>query len=186
VLLDRDSFSGLRPIEAVDDSILLYAEGDPTTRRDDGWLAAGVRSVTAGTECPGGGASLFVVLDGLTGMQLAGVQAGAPARTFRPSRFLAYRDAVGSWWLGSREFHQSSNAWTTTQPVVGPLSASGLRLAFLDPDGNPTSDPRRVASVGIAIEGQSRKPVPRLGGGAPSYLLQDLVTQVALRNTPWY
>lgn len=185
-VLDDDSFSGLRGIQAIDDSLLLFAEGDPTTRRDDEWLVVGVRSVTRGAVCPGGAASLTVAVDGVTATQLAAVQAGAPARAFRPSRLFTYRDARGAWWLGSREFHQSSGTWTTTQPIVGPLSTSGLTLAFADDTGNPTADPRRVVSIGIRIEGQSLKRVPRSGGKAPAYVSQDLVTRVTLRNNPWY
>jgi prepilin-type N-terminal cleavage/methylation domain-containing protein len=185
-VLDDGSFSGLRAIEAIDDSILLFAEGDPSTRQDDDWLVAAVRSVTRGAACPGGAASLTVGLDGISATQLAAVQAGAPARAFRPSRLLTYRDAGGAWWLGSREFHESSGTWTTTQPIVGPLSATGLTLTFVDDAGIPTAVLERVVAIRITIEGQSLKRVPRSGGNAPISVSEDLMTQMTLRNNPWY
>jgi prepilin-type N-terminal cleavage/methylation domain-containing protein len=186
VVLDRDGYYGLRPISATDDSLLLFAENDPTTRMDDGWVSAGIAGMTTGAACPGGTPSVTVRLDALTSAELAGVDSGAPVRTFRPTKVLIYQDATGSWWLGSREYQRASDAWSTTQPIVGPLSASGLELTYVDSAGNVTTDVTRVARIGIRIEGQSAKRVHTSPGGGPSFLLEDLGTQVALRNNPWY
>ncbi len=186
VILDGGAFYGLRAISAGNDSLRIYAENDPSTRTDDGWLSAGVIGVTTETSCPGGRPSITIRLDALTPLALAGVQSGAPVQTVRPTRVLTYRDASGFWWLGSREYQPGSGSWSTTQPIVGPLSASGLELTYTDSAGNVTTDITRVARVGIRIEGQSARRVHVSSGGGADYLLEDLVTQVALRNNPWY
>jgi prepilin-type N-terminal cleavage/methylation domain-containing protein len=187
IILDRGTFFGLRPMSVADDSILIFAEGDTTTRGDDGWLSASVSSMTTGTACPGTSPSITVGLSGVTATQLTGTQAGAPVRTFRAAQVLLYQDAVGDWWLGGRTYQKSAGAWGTTQPIVGPLSGSGLALTYSDTTGTATTDPLRVARVGITVQSQSFDRVYRSGSsGGPVYLLQDLVTQVAVRNNPLY
>jgi prepilin-type N-terminal cleavage/methylation domain-containing protein len=182
VVLDRASFFGLRTIDAAQDSILILAAGDSTTRSDDVWLHANVVAVAAGTACPAGTASLTVTLAGVSPAQLARVGRGAPVRTFRIAQLLLYRDAAGDWWLGGRQYQRSGGTWATTQPITGPLSSSGLGLAYYDAAGALTSTPTSVARIAIAVE--SRSPgLVRASGGRPSgYLLQSLMTQVTLRN----
>jgi hypothetical protein len=123
-------------------------------------------------------------LSGVTAGQLAAVQAGAPVRTFRVAQILLYQDAGGDWWLGGRAYQKSGGAWGTTQPVLGPLSGSGLALSYFDASGTTTTDPAVVARVGVTVQSQSGQLVYRTTGSA--YLLQDLVTQVAVRNNPLY
>lgn len=184
IVLDRNTYFGLRAINATDDSILIFAEGDESTRSDDGWLSASVTSTTVGTSCPGSQPSITVGLSGLSSAQLLTVQSGAPVRTFRPVQILLYQDAAGDWWLGGRLYEKSSGSWGTTQPYLGPLSGTGLALTYADSAGNSTTDPLAVARVGISVESQSSERVYRTGG--TQYLLQDLVTQVAVRNNPTY
>lgn len=182
--LDRNSFFGLRAIDAATDSILIFAEGDASTRNDDGWLHASVTSTAAGTACPGSGPSITVGVAGVTATDLLGVEAGAPVRTFRPAQVLLYQDGAGDWWLGGRLYERASGAWTTTQPVLGPLSGSGLAFTYRDSVGNTTTDPTAVAQVGITVQSQSSQLVYRSTGS--TYLLRDLVTEVAVRNNPTY
>lgn len=184
ILLDRRSFFGLRPISATDDSILIFAEGDSTTRGDDGWISAAVTSTTAGTACPGSSPSITVALAGVSGTQLAAVTDGAPVRTFQPIQVLLYQDGAGDWWLGGRLYQRSAGTWTATQPIVGPLSGSGLTLTYADATGATTNIATAVARVGVTVQSQSSEPVYRSTGS--TYLLQDLVTQVAVRNNPTY
>lgn len=184
VTIDRNAFFGLRPIDAANDSILIFAEGDSTTRSDDGWLAASVTSTTLGTACPGTRPSITVGLAGVTSAQLLGVLRGSPVRTFRPAQILLYQDAAGDWWMGGRLYQKSAGAWTATQPVLGPLSRTGLQFAYWDAAGNTTTTPSAVARVGVTVESRSGQPVYRTTGSV--YLLQDLVTQVAVRNNPTY
>lgn len=186
ILLDRSSFFGLRAIDASQDSALIFAEGDSTTRADDRWIHADVTAIAPGTACPGGRASLRVALDGVTPGELGLVQAGAPVRTFRLSQVLLYQDAAGDSWLGGREYQKAGGAWATTQPILGPLSPSGLSLTYFDSAGVPTTAVRSVARVGIAVVSRSPGRVRGPGGAAATYLLQDLMTQVALRNNALY
>jgi len=182
LILDRSIYFGLRAISAAD-SILIFAEGDITTRSDDGWLSASVTSVTTGTACPGTQPSITVGLAGATGGQLADVQGGAPVRTFRVSQVWVYTDAAGDWWMGGRLFDKAGG-WGATQPIVGPLSAAGLTMTYADTAGATTTDPAAIARVGVAVQSQSSEEVYRTTGF--TYLLQDLVTQVAVRNNPLY
>jgi type II secretory pathway pseudopilin PulG len=184
IVLDGATRYGLRPIEAPDDSVLLFAEGDPTTRLDDGWLSAGATTATPGTECPGGRPSVSVMLSGVTALQLAGVYTGAPVRTFRPAQVLVYQDAGRDWWLGQRLFQPSSGSWSVVQPVLGPLSSAGLTLTYVNAAGNPTDSVAAVARIGVRVQSRSPEPVSRATG--TTYLLQDVVTQVAVRNNPRY
>jgi prepilin-type N-terminal cleavage/methylation domain-containing protein len=186
IMLDRSSFYGLRTIDASQDSILIFAEGDSTTRADDAWLHADVTAVSPGAACPGGRASLSVALSGVTSGQLGQVGPGAPVRTFRVAQVLLYRDAAGDSWLGGRQFQKAGGTWATTQPIVGPLSAAGLALTYYDSAGAPTAVTRNVARVGIAVVSRSPGRVRGPAGPATAYLLQDLMTQVAVRNNALY
>ena len=186
IVLDRAVSYGLTAISAADDSILIFAEGDTTTRSDDGWLNASVGSTTVGTACPGTQPSITVGLAGVTAGQLGGVLAGAPVRTFRAAQILVYSDAAGDWWLGGRMYQKAAGTWGATQPIVGPLSSTGLALTFADSAGNTTATLADVARIGITVQSQSAERVYQGGGAGTTYLLQDLVTQVALRNNPTY
>lgn len=184
IVLDHNTFFGLQGITAGRDSILIFAEGDSTTRTDDGWLHANVTATAAGTACPGGRPSIAVTLSGVTATQLGGVLGGAPVRTFRVGQILLYQDAGGAWWLGARQFVNAGATWGTTQPIVGPMTSTGLAMTYFDKSGTATANTASVARVGITVVGQSAQQVR--GAGGTTYLLQNLVTQVAVRNNPLY
>ena len=184
ILLDGATAYGSRSIDVPDDSVLVFAEGDPATRLDDTWLSAGASSAVSGSGCSGGGPSMSLTLTGVTATRLAGVQAGAPVRTFRPVQVLTYQDANRDWWLGQRRFQPSSGSWSTVQPVLGPLSSSGLALTYLDATGNPADRSVAVARIGVRV--RSRSPERVFGAGGTLYLVQDATTQVAVRNNPLY
>jgi prepilin-type N-terminal cleavage/methylation domain-containing protein len=186
ILLERSSFFGLRPLDATQDSLLLFAEGDPATRADDAWIHADAVGVSPAT-CPGGGAGMRVTVGGVAPGALARVRApGAPVRSFRVAQVMLYQDGAGDAWLGGRQFQKAAGTWATTQPIVGPLSPSGLALTYFDSAGAPTTAVRRVARIGIAVVGRSPGRVRGAGGAASTYLLQDLMTQVTLRNNAVY
>jgi prepilin-type N-terminal cleavage/methylation domain-containing protein len=184
IVLDRSTSFGLRAISAADDYVLIFAEGDSTTRADDGWLTANVTSTAVGTACPGSRPSITVVVSGVSAGDLADVQAGAPVRTFRVSQVWVYQDGAGDWWMGGRQFDKAGGGWGATQPILGPLSAAGLTMTYADAAGATTTDPAAVARIGVAVQSQSSEQVYRTTGF--TYLLQDLVTQVAVRNNPLY
>jgi len=184
VLLDSATVFRSRSVDVPDDSVLMFAERDPATHLDDAWLSASASSATAGTECPGGQPSLSLTLSGIPASQLADVQVGAPVRTFRVVQVLAYQDASGDWWLGRRQFQPSTGSWSIVQPVLGPLSGTGLALTYLDAAGTPTDSAGSVARIGVRVESRSPERVYRPAGGV--YLVHDATTRVALRNNPRY
>ena len=163
----------------------LDAEGDPLTRADDSWLHADVLSATTGTACPGGGASLTVKVGGITDPELMAVEGGAPVRGFEVVEVRLYADALGAQWLGRRRF-QKSGSWTAIEPIVGPLSSGGLQLAYYDSTGAVTATPSNVARISITVESQGTQRVRGTSGQGMDYLLQDLMTHVAIRNNPTY
>jgi hypothetical protein len=187
ITLAADAPLGPSAVQAATDSILVFAEGDTETPADDAWLHADVTDAVAGAACPGGAASMDVGVSGLTAADLALVTAGSPVRTFQPAEVRLYQDGGGDWWLGGRQYAKGTRTWSVTQPIVGPLSASGLVLTYADSTGDPTGNPAAVHRIGIAVESQSRRAV-RGGGEAAAYERRrdSLVTAVAVRNNPRY
>jgi len=186
VILDGSTFFGLRPLDATRDSIFLFAEGDPSTRADDAWLHANVVSTTVGTACTGGAASLTVRLSGVTAAQLGNVESGAPIRGAEVVEVLLYADAAGDQWLGGRQYTKASGTWTNTQPIVGPLAAGGLALTYYDTLGVVTAVPADVARIAITVQSQGSEFVAGTGSSGRALMMQDIMTQVALRNNPTY
>lgn len=184
VFLDGMTVYGSSSLPVPDDSILVFAEGDPFTRVDDTWLSAATSGTAVGEGCPGGRPSIAVILGGVTASQLMGVGQGAPVRTFRPAQVLAYQDGNGDWWLGQRQFQAVSGSWSIVQPVLGPLSPAGLTLGYVDAAGIPTGVPHRVSRIAIRVEARSPERVHRPTGA--TYLARDATTDVALRNNPRY
>lgn len=170
---------GFIRLTAGRDSVLIFAENDSTTRADDSWLHAAVTAVSQGSDCPSNAASTSVTLAGVTRKQLNGVQRGAPVRGFEVVEMLLHGEAAGSWWLGIRSW--AGSGWESVQPVLGPLAADGLRLTYHDSSGAETTDPARVARIGLAVVGQTARPV-MTGSGSLGYDTTDLSTQVTLRN----
>jgi len=168
---------GLRQLEAGRDSLLILAENNPTFESDNAWRTAGVVSVREGLYCPGPAEGFSI---GLAGVDLAGVEYGAPVRAFQVTRMLLYSDRTGQHWLGIREW-RSASGWSSTQPIVGPLATNGLRLSYLDARGERTTLPERVALIGITLAGVGeRRWIPLAG---PRGLVADsITTYVTLRN----
>lgn len=187
LVLDKTLFYGLSELDASTDSLLIYYEGASNTRTDDAWIHADVTSVTSGTDCPGGGASLTVNLTGagVSSALLDSVTSGAPVRGFEVEKMLLYEDD-GQYWLGRQIYSKQGGGWSDTQPIVGPFTETGLSLTYYDSTGTVTSTPADVYRVGITVAGTSEAPVLGTSGGSPQYLIQDLVTSVALRNNRIY
>ncbi|HKI94773.1 MAG TPA: prepilin-type N-terminal cleavage/methylation domain-containing protein [Gemmatimonadales bacterium] len=180
IVVAKNSFYGLSQL-STSDSLLVFAENDSTTRGDNEWLHASVQSISGGSNCPanglGGTPSYTITLGNVTASQVAGVYSGAPVRGFHPSQVLLYQDASGAYWLGQRTY-SAGGGWATTQPLVGPLTSSGLQFTYYDASGAITSTATNVARIAITVTGKS-DPVT---GGANGYLTQNLVAQVTLRN----
>lgn len=174
---------GLRAPSVSTDSVVIYADNDTTTRTDDRWIHAKVRSTDTGTRCPGGAASFDMVIQGISVPGLGAVWAGAPLRTFEVVQMLLYSSG-GASWLGTRLY--SGGSWGSIEPILGPLKAStGIQFTYYDSGGAVTGAAANVARIKIVVNGQTSEKVRSLGGGL-EYAEVDLETHVALRNNPRY
>ncbi len=181
ILLDPATMVGLDSLNAEFDSLLVFADGDSTIMSDDRWLHVNITQVQAGNNCPGGRPSLNVSVNPSI-QNTDGVLAGYPVRGFEMVDVRRYVDASGVPWLGVRRYSKTS-LWSTIQPVVGPLQPGGFRLTYYAQDGTITANPALVARVGITVIGRTSEPV-RLNDKTMGYLVDSLVTYVALRNNP--
>jgi hypothetical protein len=176
VVVWRDHSYGQRSFEPGRDSLLLFAENDPLLEQDNAWLRALIVSRGGGRLCPAGAAGVRLGLAGVSTSELAGVERGAPVRGFQVTRLLLYQDREATSWLGLKEWAWG-RGWSITQPVLGPLTATGLRLEYSDRGGGATANPGAVAMVAVTVEARSDRRLPRTG-----YLTDSLATFVALRN----
>lgn len=174
---------GVRAINPATDDLLLFAEGDQSTTADDHWLRIASARAATGPSCPGGTTGRTFLLAGITPSELAGVGHGAAVRGYEIAELALYADAGGDWWLGSRERDRATGKWSTRQPLAGPVSASGLELAYIDSLGAPAATPGDVVSVGILLSGVTPGRV-RLMNGSLARDTARLATQVTLRNNP--
>jgi hypothetical protein len=181
VTLAAAPWFGLQALDEATHLFLVFAENDPNTRSDDGWLHVNSTVRANGNACPGAGASITLTLTGLTTAQLTGVLSGAPIRGYVVSRVQSYQDANGDYWLGLQVQNKTTAAWGAMQPIVGPVTATGFNLAYFDSDGAATAVPANVARVAITVEGLTNDPV-RGPGGTLQHATSSLLTQVALRN----
>lgn len=179
----RNTPLGLRQADMGRDSVLIFAEGDPLTERDNMWVHANVRAaLTLGVGCPGGAPSVAIPVNNVWPTNgLRRVLTGAVVRSFETSQLLAYPDVNGDWWLGGRSFVKATG-WSGIQPVLGPLSANGLKLAYFDAAGVVTAVPENVARIGVTVIGRSW--TRSAGGSTSKFAVDTLVTHIALRNIP--
>jgi len=185
VIVGVAPFFGMRQLDPAMDRIMIYAENDPTTRTDNQWFRGDLTGVTNGTACPGGGASVTLTFSGLAPALLVGVLAGAPVRGYQVVQLSLYSDPQGAWWLGTNAQNKATNAWSTIEPIAGPLTTAGLQLTYFDSTGAVTAILGNVQRVGITVTGRTLGRV-RAASGAGAYDTTQLVTQAALRNNPRY
>ncbi|MGD8726775.1 MAG: prepilin-type N-terminal cleavage/methylation domain-containing protein [Gemmatimonadales bacterium] len=162
------------------DSLLIFAEGDMSTRRDNFWVHANLLGLTYESACPNGQLSMTMTVGNVYPPgALAAVTTGAPVRAFEMNQVLTYADARGDNWLGMRQYNKGSG-WTTTQPFLGPLARGGVRFVYYDTAGATTNFPAQVARIEITVPGMTQQPVRQ--GGTLARLVDTLATQVAVRN----
>ncbi len=180
VIVARMPSFGLRALDAGRDSVVIFAEADPGMRGDNHWVHANVSAISMGTACTGGAASITLTLDGVSpNGGLANVTEGAPVRGFEMLQVLTYTDGLGDVWMGARQLTKGGG-WSTTQPLLGPLQASGIQFSYFDTTGTATATPANVARIGITVVGLTREPVR--AGGTLTRVADTLTTHVALRN----
>ena len=116
------------------------------------------------------------------------VAIGSVVRITRPTRYSLYRGGDSRWYVGARDWNSAANRFNTTQPVSGPFASAaggGLELQYYDSAGTPLARPvvnrRAVASIRIAIRGQTREAM-RAFSSARGRAGDSAVVALSLRN----
>lgn len=186
IIVDGARWFGIRAIDVTTDSLLIFAEGDPTTRTDDRWLHANVIAATAGTSCSAPSTTSLTLTVTLLSGAMTSVLKGAPIRSYQIEQVSAYADAGSNWWLGSQTINKTTGTASTIQPIVGPLqSDSGLALAYYDSTGTVTANRALISRIGITVRSRSMSQA-QTGTGSVGYITQNLGTIVSLRNNRRY
>lgn len=180
----QDLFYGARDFDTLRDSLLLYYEGDESTRNDDGWIVARP-TLIQNSNCPGDGRPAWLITATLVfgaGQVNAGgtqrIQNGSPVRGFVPVRYNLYQSS-GRWYVGYTENPLAVGA--APQPLIGPVTASGLGFAYYDSTGAVTANRLLVQSIEVRLRAETAQPVHRSSGGLYTPV-DSVATRVALRN----
>jgi prepilin-type N-terminal cleavage/methylation domain-containing protein len=177
-------FFGARGINIATDTMLIYYDGDATSRNDDFW-ARGTFTGIAPTalNCPGVPAqpgrlvTFNLNLLGLGVNQAGAIPTGAPVRGYEHVIYQLYRPAGDtSWYVGFQP------AGGSMQPLIGPVLTNGLTFQYYNAAGAVTAVATQVARVDITVRARTVSAVRR-GGQAPAGTIVDsITTSVALRN----
>jgi prepilin-type N-terminal cleavage/methylation domain-containing protein len=181
------------------DSAWVLTAGDSS----DQWRSAPITAVS--TAAPGTCAPVAPALDATqrsiarTRLALAGMPAGMPAgstvgvpvRITRPVRYSLYRASDGDWYLGQRDWNNTTHRLNIIQPVAGPLLSAarhGLAFTYFDSAGAPLATPvqssRSIALVRIDLHGETRSVRRALGAGATPTPGSDSTSVIVyLRNS---
>ena len=174
-------FFGSRGINKDTDSLLIYYDGDPTTRTDDFWATGQITAAPNGQNCTDGsnGQRLLVSVNLLgLGANVAGaIPVGAPVRGFERVTYQLYQPAGDtSYYVGFQPGGQ------TMQPLIGPVLTNGLTFQYFDANGNVTAVPTNVARIDITVRARTTAAVRAGGQAAAATMVDSVVTSVALRN----
>ena len=172
VRLAQATFSGHRNPQPARDEAYVLVPGDPATGTKDTWLPLKILSVASTLACPAGqGPGITLTLSGNPPAEL--LAPGTPVRFVELMELRLYRADDNSW-LGIR----SVATGEAIQPLVGPLAASeGFALEYLDAFGAPTLDRTSISTILVTLRGL-------LPGAERSGIGEELITRVALRNSP--
>ena len=173
-------FSGLRAVAPGRDSLLLFVEGDSTSRLDDRWIRLPVYSV--GSSSCGTVPAIAIGTGDLSALLAAGAALpllpGGPVRTFEVVRIAEYQSG-GERWLGMA----SISGGEAIQPVAGPLVGAGLTVEYLGATGAPVVQGSAVRQLRIALVGAGDRAVGAAWTGRPAGAAVDsLLTRITLRN----
>lgn len=178
-------FFGSRFINEVTDSLLIYLDGNQTTRLDDYFVPARLAATPGNQQCPAVGAiaaqpGTRLLFDGnfIPGTNIAGaITTGAPVRGFERVRYRLYQPSGDTlWYIGYQPAGQ------TIQPLIGPVLANGLTFQYFNAAGAQTAVRTQIARIDVTVRARSTAQV-RSGGQAPRRAIVDSITfSVALRN----
>lgn len=179
-------FFGSRAPNVTNDSVLIYFDGNPASRNDDGW-ALGKPIASGAQNCPLGGAGVRLTLNlalpaptppAVTSNVNGAIPNGAPVRGFERVTYQLYQPAGDtSWYIGFRP------AGGTMQPLIGPVLSNGLSFSYFDSTGAVTAVPARVARIDFVVRARTAQAVRKASGSAARAAAVDSVNvSVALRN----
>jgi len=186
---------GTRQTFNVNDSLLIYWEGNPLTRADDQWLLGQIKTVVTGAVCsdsgpagpgtvPNQGFTLSMQPQWINNAALNVANAitrGAPVRGFDNVTYSVYQSPTdNNWYLGQT----NNSAGGGIQPIIGPLiGANGVTFSYYDSVGTVTGAPTSVAQIQILLRARTVSPI-RDASGVQAFKVDSIVTRVALRNNP--
>jgi prepilin-type N-terminal cleavage/methylation domain-containing protein len=171
----QSTWTGLRDPAGDRDGVYLFNDQDVDDDGDDGWLPVDITGVTA-SDCGGALAFRLATADVIP----ASVKIYTPVRLYEVMELKLYSDADGEWWLGARSV---SAGEVNLQPVLGPLTADGFQLVYLDSNGLETANEKAIKSIRVTVRGLTEDAVRQGGSGAMGHPEDVLVTQVLLRNS---
>ena len=168
---------GTRQTFSKGDSILVYWEGNPTTRTDDQWLAAQLQKdadpgFCADSNVATNPAYLLTLqpqwINDPTLNRAGAITRGAPLRGFDKIAYELYQAPApdNNWYLGQRN------------------PAQGGTFSYYDSVGVVTADSSQVAQIQIVLRARTASPIRSGGNGVQDYKVDSVVTWVALRNNP--
>lgn len=179
-------YFGSREPNVFLDTMLIYYDGDPTTRQDDFWARGTFNAIpNAPTTCPdpnppGPQPAVRVNFTlNLLGLGLNAVNAipvGAPVRGYEHVVYQLYQPGGDT---SSYVGFQPANG--TMQPLIGPVLANGLTFQYFDVNGNVTANRFNVARIDITVRARTTAAV-RSGEAPRATVVDSVVTSVALRN----
>jgi prepilin-type N-terminal cleavage/methylation domain-containing protein len=175
LVIAQNTWTGLRAPNAARDDIYVFNDQGDDDTSNDLWQQLVLTAVTAGA------ASCDGATPGYT-LDAAGVPAAAivntPVRVFEQMRLQLYAEG-GEWWLGAQSVVDAG-----LQPILGPLTANGFALRYLDANGNETpGNLANVRSVEVTVQGLTEDNVRIGGSGSLGRPQEALLTQVMLRNS---
>jgi prepilin-type N-terminal cleavage/methylation domain-containing protein len=170
----KSTWTGLRAPAANRDDGYLFNDKDPDDDGDDEWLPVTITAVSEQANACGGAAGYVLT----TAVAPPAVEVYTPVRLYEVME-LKLHSADGEWWLGAR----SVAAGEAVQPVLGPLTADGFRLEYLNSLGAPTADEKAIKSIRVTVRGLTEDAVRQGGFGAMGHPEDVLVTQLMLRNS---
>jgi prepilin-type N-terminal cleavage/methylation domain-containing protein len=171
----RSTWTGLGNPAGKPYHAYLFDDKDPDDDADDGWLRVDITGVTA-SACGAAAAFRLATAAAIP----AAVKIYTPVRLYEVMELKLYSDADGEWWLGARSV---SAGEVDLQPVLGPLTAEGFKLAYLDSNGDETAVEKDIKSIRVTVRGLTEDAVRQGGSGAMGHPEDVLVTQVLLRNS---
>ncbi len=154
---------------AVGDSIVVFADNDRNVASDDTILSGAVASITEAETCTGTDtAQSLVVPDLVAALANDTVRLGAPVRGFAIYTYGLY--------TVNGDYYLARKSGGITEPLVGPLSESGVSFTYMDSDGNVTTNARAVSQIEVTLRSRSKVINERGPVG------DSLTTTIYLRN----